>query len=64
MSDPRPELNLPDGSMPTGVLTVVGYIDSDGTNKFAVAVKGDLPMTSYLGLLTVAQQEVLGWGSR
>ncbi len=56
-------IELPPGSVETHRITAVSYLDADGNNKYAVDTKGDAPMTSYLGLLTVAQRDVLGWGS-
>lgn len=59
----QPDLKVPEGAMVTGCLSVAAYISPDGTNSYVVAARGDLPMTTYLGLLVAAQQEVLGWGS-
>lgn len=56
-------IDLPTGSVETHRITVLSYLDTDGVNKYAVDAKGNAPMTSYLGLLVVAQRDVLGWGS-
>ena len=53
---------LPEGAIETHTLNIVSYITPEGGNAYAVSTTGNAPMTSYLGLLIVAQQEILKWG--
>lgn len=55
-------IELPDGAIRSHALTVVSYLTPGGGSAYAVHTEGDAPMTSYLGLLIVAQQEILHWG--
>lgn len=57
-----PDCDLPEGSMPTACLVVVTYLNSEGNLAYAVATKGESPMTTYLGLTIVAQKELMNWG--
>lgn len=51
----------PDQAMETARLTVTSYIRDDGSNGYQVHAKGDVPMTSYLGLTVIAQREIERW---
>ena len=53
---------LPDGAIETHTLNITSYITAEGGAAYAVTTTGDAAMTSYLGLLVVAQQEILKWG--
>jgi hypothetical protein len=54
--------NLADGDLVVASLVVVSSINEDGSLSFSVVARGDAPMTTYLGLTVVAQQEILKWG--
>lgn len=56
-----PDPELPEGSMPTAVLLIVGYLNADGAPCYTVATKGESPMTTYLGLTVLAQQHLAQW---
>lgn len=45
----------------TAEIYVVSYVDKDGKQGYGVGTHGDMSMTSYLGLLQVAQQDILDW---
>lgn len=51
----------PDQAMETARLTITSYIRDDGSNGYQVHAKGDVPMTSYLGLTVIAQREIERW---
>lgn len=52
----RPRLPL--GSMPTASLTIVGFIDPEGSYGFCVKMGGTAYLTEYLGLLDIAKNEL------
>ena len=54
-------IELPDGCIESHRVTIISYLTPDGGAAYTVDTRGDLPMTSYLGLLVVAQQEILRW---
>ena len=54
-------IQLPQGSIESHRITVVSYITEDGGAAYVVDTNGEVPMTSFLGLLVVAQQEILHW---
>lgn len=55
-------LVLPDDcSMVTSELIAITYIREDGGQGYAVVTRGGMPMTTYLGLATLAEHYVLGW---
>ena len=51
----------PDQAMETARLTITSYIRDDGSNGYQVHAKGDVPMTTYLGLTVIAQREIERW---
>lgn len=68
MSDDEPRrhqinLRLPDDcAVVTAELIAITYISDDGTSGYAVVTRGDMPMTTFLGLATLAEQNILAWG--
>ena len=56
-------VELPDGCIESHRVTIVSYLTPDGGSAYLVDTAGDMPMTSYLGLLVVAQQEILQWAN-
>ncbi len=52
-------LNLPDGSFVQGFVTVVSYVDPDGTNGWRLHYGCDIPTTQVVGLLACAQVEMM-----
>jgi len=54
-------IELPEGAVETHGIHVVSYITQDGGSAYVVNATGDSSMTAYLGLLVVAQQEILRW---
>lgn len=55
-------IEIPEGSFESHGLILTSYLTPEGQSAYTVETLGDAPMTSYLGLLVVAQQEVLKWG--
>jgi hypothetical protein len=56
------QVELPEEcAMVTSHLVVVAYIREDGSSGYIVETKGDMPMTQYLGLTVLAQQEIIDW---
>lgn len=55
--------NLPEGSIYSHHVNIVSYFDSEGTSKFMVTTGGDSQQSAYLGLLILAQNEILKWGT-
>lgn len=64
MPDWMPDPALPEGGIPTAALTVVCYLNPHGEAAYVVGFKGDSPMTSYLGMTVLAQQEIVAWRHR
>lgn len=58
-------LQLPeDCAFVTAEMVAITYVRNDGGQGYAVVTRGDMPMTTYLGLATLAEHYVLGWGHR
>lgn len=51
--------NLPEGSMPTFVLELLGYIDTNGKQQLLYRTGGDVPMYTMIGALETIQQVVV-----
>jgi hypothetical protein len=60
MSD-RVDAPLPDGSVETHRITVRSYLNPDGSTGYVVHAEGAAHASSYLGLLVMAQRDVLEW---
>ncbi len=54
---PMPE----DAAVITARLAVIAYVREDGSNGYMVWADGDMPMTTYLGMTVIAQQDICGW---
>lgn len=52
-------VTLPDGAVVTAEVEVVGYIDPEGHNRFAIRYNADCPTSSVLGLLDFAKFDLL-----
>lgn len=50
---------LPDGAIPNGEVAVLSYLDVDGELCYAVWNDGLLPLSSYLGLLELAKNDLI-----
>lgn len=50
-------VELPEGAIPNSVCEVVGYLDADGEQKYALRVDGDVPYSTHLGLLRFAEHD-------
>lgn len=50
---------VPDNGTPYIEIRAVEYLDSDGKAHFSVSHRGDVPLSSFIGLLELAKQEVL-----
>lgn len=57
----QPVGELPDGCVPVGAVLAFAYIDAEGNQKTQVSVRGEAVMTTYLGLLDIAHDTILGW---
>lgn len=56
-------LDVPEGSFETARLTIVAYVREDGSHGYGVHATGDSPMSTYLGLTVVAQDDIKAWGN-
>jgi hypothetical protein len=57
---------IPEGAFVSAQISVVQWIDhDDGSLKFSLRYNGDVPLTQFLGLLRVAEYEMIreskGW---
>lgn len=50
---------MPDGSVPTALVSVVSWIDEEGKQHWRCHCIADAPVTSTLGLLDLAKMDVL-----
>jgi len=50
-------------AMETASITIRAGFNAEGENTYNISTTGELPMTSYLSLLVIAQQHVLSWGN-
>lgn len=53
---------LPEGAVETHAITIRSYLTAEGGAGYEINTTGEASMTSYLGLLVVAQQQILRWG--
>ncbi len=54
--------DVPDGAVESHSITITSYLTGDGGSAYVLSTTGEANMTSYLGLLVIAQQEILRWG--
>lgn len=52
---------LPEGAIETGRIVIRPYLNADGKNTYALTTRGDNPASTYLGLLVMAQRDILEW---
>ena len=50
-----------DAAVVTASLLITAYVREDGTQGYTVQADGEAPMTTYLGLTVVAQEEIKEW---
>lgn len=50
---------LPDGAIPTGIVTVLTYIDTSGENSWKLWVESDVPVTAIVGALELAKLDII-----
>lgn len=63
MSDAGLSFPVPDdAAIVTAELLVLSYVRDDGSNGYSVHTRGDMPMTTFLGLTVIAQDEIKEWG--
>lgn len=65
MSDDGYQINLQlpeDCARVTAELIAITYIGDDGHSGYAVVTRGDMPMTTFLGLSVLAQDYIKNWG--
>lgn len=55
------DTEIPDGAMVTAEIHVVAFLEEDGTSNYVIHTRGDSPMTTYLGLTVIAQDEIKRW---
>lgn len=54
-----PTCDLPEDAVIEGALMVVAFLDSNLERMYAVGTKGELALTSYLGLTVLAQHDII-----
>lgn len=61
----RWECELPDGAIENGAIAVFQYLTSDGELHYAVVHRGEVPLSSYVGLLELGKlrliEDSLNW---
>lgn len=50
---------LPEGAIPTGIVTVLTYIDTSGENSWKLWVESDVPVTAIVGALELAKLDII-----
>jgi len=53
------DLMLPEGAVPTGVVTVLTYLDKTGENSWLMWVESDAPVTAIIGALELAKLDIV-----
>lgn len=53
------DLMLPEGAVPTGVVTVLTYLDTSGDNSWLMWVESDAPVTAIIGALELAKLDIV-----
>lgn len=54
-------IDVPEDVVVKASITIVSFFDADGNVGYRIKVHGGEPMTSYLGLLVVAQRDIMTW---
>ncbi len=50
---------LPEGSIPSAAVAVISYLDPTGKMGYAVCHSGDVPLSTFLGLLELGKVRVM-----
>ena len=50
---------LPEGAIPTGVVTVLTYLNPEGENSWLMWVEADAPVTAIIGALELAKVDIM-----
>lgn len=50
---------LPHGTIPTGVVCVITYIDQSGDNRWKLWLESDIPITGIIGALELAKIDII-----
>lgn len=50
---------LPEDGTPTAGVRVVAFLEGNGQMRYGVGITGDAPLSTYLGLLIMAQRSLL-----
>jgi len=50
---------LPQGAIPTSIVTVLTYIDKMGENSWLMRVESDAPVTAVIGALELAKSDIM-----
>ena len=53
------ECELPEGAIENGALAVFQYLTADGGMDFAVVHRGDVPLSSYIGMIELGKLELI-----
>lgn len=53
------ECKLPDGAIENGAIAVFQYLTQEGELSFAVAHRGDVPLSSFVGLLELGKLTII-----
>lgn len=50
---------IPSGGVPTAMAGVIEYIDPDGGNAYCVLHAGDMPLSTFVGLLELGKTRII-----
>lgn len=59
VSEIRTLCDLPDDVVPLVAVEVVEYLDHLGERRFSVRLSGDVPLSTTVGLLRIAEQQII-----
>jgi hypothetical protein len=50
---------LPEGAIPTSIVTILTYLDTTGENSWLMWVESDAPVTAVVGALELAKIDII-----
>jgi hypothetical protein len=50
---------VPEGAVPIASVAVVEYLDTDGNTRFGIEHHGDVPLSTFVGLMELAKVDMV-----
>lgn len=55
----RTHCDLPEEAVPLVVVEVVEYLDIEGDRRFVVRIDGEVPLSTTVGLMRIAEHQIM-----